>query len=97
MIGSGDRYLPCRQCAGCGKRRPQNELIRCAADSSGMLMADAGRRMPGRGAYICRNLSCLEKAMLKKSFARILRRKVIITDEAAEELRRQITETADNE
>ncbi len=97
MLRSGDKYLPGRQCAGCGMKRPRNELLRVAADGDGMLRFDEAGRMPGRGAYICRNAACLERALLKKSFTRILRRNIIITDEAVQELKKRITETSDNE
>ena len=38
-----------RACMGCGERKPKQELIRIV-------------RTPGRGAYLCKNKACLEKA-----------------------------------
>jgi len=50
-----------RTCIGCLTRKPQRELIRLGE---------------GRGAYLCPNLECFEKAMKKKAFARALRREI---------------------
>ena len=68
---------PIRTCVGCGRKAPQTELVRFAAPE-GVLEADAGQRLPGRGAYTCRRLSCFEKAAARRAFARTLRRTVTI-------------------
>jgi predicted RNA-binding protein YlxR (DUF448 family) len=68
---------PTRTCVGCGRKAPQRELVRFAAPT-GVLEADAGRRLPGRGAYTCRRPSCFEKAESRRAFARTLRRTVTI-------------------
>jgi predicted RNA-binding protein YlxR (DUF448 family) len=38
----------------------------------------AGRTLPGRGVYTCRRLSCFERALARRAFARALRRTVIV-------------------
>jgi len=63
---------PVRTCAGCGRKAPQAELRRFHA-SEGELAAGAGT---GRGVYTCRRLSCFERALAHRSFARTLRRSV---------------------
>jgi uncharacterized protein len=68
---------PERTCVGCGRKAPQQELVRFAAPA-GMLELDAGRRLPGRGAYTCRRPSCFERAASRRAFARTLRRTVTI-------------------
>ncbi len=68
---------PTRTCVGCGRKAPQRELVRFAAPA-GVLEADGGRRLPGRGAYSCRRLSCFERAASRRAFARTLRRTVTI-------------------
>jgi predicted RNA-binding protein YlxR (DUF448 family) len=65
---------------GCGRRRPQAELLRFAAPA-GTLVADPGRRLPGRGAYTCRAAPCFERARARRSFARTLRRRVEVPEE----------------
>jgi uncharacterized protein len=74
-----------RRCAGCGRRAPQRELLRFAA-REGVLVA--GRTEPGRGVYTCASLACFEHAAERGSFARVLRRHVVV----GRKLRRLYTE-----
>ena len=66
---------PTRTCVGCGRKAPQRELVRFAAPA-GVLEPDPARRLPGRGAYTCRRLSCFERAEARRAFSRTLRRTV---------------------
>jgi predicted RNA-binding protein YlxR (DUF448 family) len=68
---------PERTCVGCGRKAPQQELVRFAAPT-GVLEVDAQRRLPGRGAYTCRRPSCFERAESRRAFSRTLRRTVTI-------------------
>lgn len=68
---------PTRTCVGCGRKAPQRELVRFTAPT-GVLEADGGRRLPGRGAYTCPRLSCFERAASRRAFARTLRRTVAV-------------------
>ena len=76
---------PTRSCAGCGRRRPQRELLRFAA-VDGILTP--GRTLPGRGVYTCRRLQCFERARARRAFNRVLRQ----TLEVPTVLRRLYTE-----
>jgi len=71
---------PLRTCAGCGRKAPQSELIRFAAVRGRL---EAGRTLPGRGAYTCRRLACFERARAHRAFHRVLRRTVIVESELA--------------
>jgi uncharacterized protein len=62
---------------GCGRKAPQQELVRFAAPT-GVLELDAARRLRGRGAYTCRRLSCFERAEARRAFSRTLRQTVTI-------------------
>jgi len=64
---------PIRSCVGCGRRAPQDELLRFVAEN-GRLVPGKGR--PGRGAYTCKRLSCFERAAARRAFSRTLRRTV---------------------
>jgi len=66
---------PERTCAGCGRKSPQQELIRFVA-SDGRLVP--GRTEPGRGVYTCRRLSCFERASSRRAFNRVLRQTVYV-------------------
>jgi predicted RNA-binding protein YlxR (DUF448 family) len=65
--------VPVRTCAGCGRKAPQDALVRFVAD--GALLAP-GRDRPGRGVYTCRRISCFERAHARRAFSRVLRRTV---------------------
>ena len=67
------RKIPIRTCVGCGKERPRGELVRVVRTPSGEILLDRTGRLPGRGAYLCPNRSCLEQAAKKKRLARTLR------------------------
>jgi predicted RNA-binding protein YlxR (DUF448 family) len=42
-----------------------------------------GRRLPGRGAYTCRDLACFEEALSRRAFRRTLRTDVDVSPELA--------------
>jgi predicted RNA-binding protein YlxR (DUF448 family) len=66
---------PERTCAGCGRKAPQQELVRFAARAGKLV---AGRTEPGRGAYTCRRLACFERAVDRRAFSRVLRQNLAI-------------------
>ncbi len=66
---------PERTCAGCGRKAPQQELVRFTAQAGRLV---AGRTQPGRGVYTCRRLACFERAADRRAFNRVLRQTVIV-------------------
>ena len=72
--------MPERTCAGCGRKAPQQELVRFAA-RDGVLVS--GRTEPGRGVYTCRRLACFERATARRAFNRTLRQTVIVDPDLA--------------
>jgi predicted RNA-binding protein YlxR (DUF448 family) len=79
--------VPRRRCVGCGKVAPKSELLRLAAADDGQAraqaVADPLARMPGRGAYLCREAGsprpvpdCLAQATRRGGIARALRRSI---------------------
>lgn len=71
-------HSPIRTCVGCRKKNEKRLLIRFVADDMGHLKIDRKGNAPGRGAYLCLNKSCLEKALKSKSFSRVLKGRVIV-------------------
>lgn len=51
-----------RMCVGCGQMFPKRELIRAVKNKEGIISLDLVGKSPGRGAYLCRNPECLQKA-----------------------------------
>lgn len=53
---------PVRVCTGCGRRKEKVELVRLVADPSGSVIPDLKGSLPSRGAYVCPDKGCIEKA-----------------------------------
>ena len=49
-------------CNGCGEMKPKRELMRIVKQPDGTVVADATGKRAGRGAYICKQSGCLQKA-----------------------------------
>ena len=52
---------PTRTCVGCRSAYPQDQLIRVARTPDGIRL-DRERRLPGRGAYLCPDPTCITTA-----------------------------------
>ena len=60
------KKIPMRMCNGCQEMKPKKELIRIVKSPEGILSVDLTGKKPGRGAYICKDTLCLEKAIKSK-------------------------------
>ncbi len=67
-----NKKIPMRTCCGCRGTFPKKELVRIVRVPEGDTVLDPGGRMNGRGAYICKNAECLEKAFKKGSIRHTL-------------------------
>lgn len=54
---------PVRTCVGCRRVRPKRLLVRLVRQASGLVVADRTGRATGRGAYVCLDPSCVERAI----------------------------------
>ncbi len=67
------KKVPLRMCIGCGEMKPKRELIRIVRQPDDTVCLDATGKKAGRGAYICPQNDCLQKAKkgrkLEKSFS----------------------------
>ena len=66
---------PQRTCIACRQTRDQAQLVRYVVAPDGALLVDYRHRLPGRGAYTCIDLQCLQAAVIKKQFSRSFRGK----------------------
>mgnify|MGYP000060377874 CR=1 FL=1 len=82
------KKIPTRTCIGCGEQKPKNELIRIVKNQTGEIKVDKIGKLSGRGAYICDNSECLEKAIKSKRFEKEF--ETNISDEIYSSLRRDI-------
>lgn len=79
------KAIPQRTCTGCREKKDKKDLIRVVKNKEGQISIDKTGKMQGRGAYICDNIECLEKAIKSKGIERAL--EVKIEDEIYENLR----------
>lgn len=82
------KKIPQRMCTGCMEMKPKKELIRVVKNKENEISIDLHGKKPGRGAYICRSIECLEKAVKTKRLERNLESK--ISEEIYEKLKEEI-------
>ena len=82
------KKLPQRTCIGCNEVKNKNELIRIVKNKDGNIFLDKTGKANGRGAYLCDNIECLEKAIKTKRLERTFETK--IENDIYEQLRNEI-------
>lgn len=82
------KKIPMRMCVGCREMKPKKELIRVVRQPSGQVMLDRTGKAAGRGAYVCPDSACLEKARKSKVLERTLEAAIEaeVYDQLAKEL-----------
>lgn len=63
----------------------KNELLRIVKNKENVISVDLTGKKNGRGAYICANIECLEKAMKSKRLSKVFSQN--IDNEIYEDLR----------
>ena len=64
------RKIPLRKCTGCNEMKNKKEMIRIVRNNEGEFSLDFNGKKPGRGAYICKSIECLNKAEKNKGLER---------------------------
>ena len=64
------KKIPLRQCVGCGEMKGKKEMLRVLKTPEGEICLDTTGKKNGRGAYICRQKECLQKARKNKGLER---------------------------
>jgi predicted RNA-binding protein YlxR (DUF448 family) len=67
------RSVPQRTCVGCRAVRDKRELVRLVRTKEGKIEIDTTGKKEGRGAYICPDRACWEKALQGQRLERTLR------------------------
>lgn len=66
-----------RKCAGCGKLKDRNELIKITREKcNANVIVNPNNKIFGRSVYLCYNNSCIEAAFKKGKISRILKASV---------------------
>ncbi len=66
------KKIPQRQCVGCRTMRDKKDLIRVVKTPEGEIVLDTTGKKSGRGAYVCPELQCLQKARKARALERAL-------------------------
>lgn len=83
------KKIPQRTCMGCQMKRDKRELVRIVRSPEGEIAVDLTGKKPGRGAYICPDLACLEKVIKSRRLERAL--ETAISQEVYDTLKGQLT------
>ena len=84
------KKIPLRQCVGCREMKPKKELIRVVRSPEGDVSLDFKGKLPGRGAYVCRDAQCLERAIRQKGLERSFQ--AAIPAEVYDSLRKELSQ-----
>lgn len=66
------RKIPQRMCVGCQTVKPKRELIRIVRTPENTVEVDLTGKKNGRGAYLCKDPECLDKAIKGKRLEKSL-------------------------
>ena len=82
------KKIPLRKCTGCQEMKQKKDMMRVLKTAEGQIVLDTTGRKNGRGAYLCRSMSCFEQAVKNKGLERSL--KVKVPEETYESLKKEI-------
>ena len=68
-----DKKTPLRQCTGCRESKDKSVLVRVVRTPEGDVQIDHTGKMNGRGAYLCNDPECLNKARRNRGLERTLK------------------------
>lgn len=95
-----EKKIPMRKCIGCMVMKEKRQLVRIVkapetAELTGVkeISVDTKGKMPGRGAYICKNPDCLAAARKAKRLERAFSCK--IPDDIYEQIEKELKKETD--
>jgi predicted RNA-binding protein YlxR (DUF448 family) len=83
-----NKKIPARRCVACNEQKEKNNLLRIVRTPEGNIEIDQTGKKNGRGAYICKNIDCLNKVIKSKRLEKNL--DISIDNDFYEEIRRTI-------
>lgn len=83
------KKIPLRKCIGCGEMFDKRTLVRVVKSPQGEISLDVMGKQAGRGAYVCKQAECLQKARKKKALERAF--SVQIEDSVYEKMEEEIS------
>ena len=84
------KKVPSRVCIGCRQAKSKKELIRIVNNKEEGFSIDNTGKKAGRGAYICPDVECLNKAFKDKALEQSFKEKIDV--EVKDRLLKQLEE-----
>ncbi|WP_300410561.1 YlxR family protein [Lagierella sp.] len=84
------KKIPMRKCVACGNNKPKGDLLRIVKNKEEGIIIDPSGKKNGRGAYICKDINCLEKAIKNKKICHALNTE--ISEETYKEISNYVME-----
>ena len=82
------KKIPQRKCIACQERDSKKGLIRKIKNKDGQIFLDPSGKANGRGAYICKDVECLKKAIKTKALNKTF--KIEVPNEVYENLLKEL-------
>ena len=70
------KVIPQRTCVVCKSKQDKNNLVRIVKTPEGKIVLDKTGKVNGRGAYICNNISCIEKCAKTHALNRAFKQEI---------------------
>ena len=70
------RKVPMRMCVVCRTMKEKRELIRIVRGTDGTIAVDRKGKAPGRGAYVCLDRLCVERAQKTRQLERVFETRI---------------------
>ena len=83
--------IPMRMCLGCNEMKSKRELMRVVKSPEGEISLDFTGKKNGRGAYLCKEAECFDKARKARRFEKSLSCRIdeSVYEVMADELRKE--------
>lgn len=65
-----------RTCIVCRQKKEQNQLFRLVQNDQGLIVVQQGKKLKGRGAYICKDLTCIDSLEKSRALNRVFRQNI---------------------
>lgn len=75
------KRLPQRTCIACRQVKTKRDLIRIVRNPEQGIIVDETGKAHGRGAYLCKDLACWQRALAQNSLARALKGPISAEDD----------------
>jgi predicted RNA-binding protein YlxR (DUF448 family) len=67
------KHVPQRSCCVCHVKKPPAEFLRISSQNGAAPKLSGEQKSSGRGAYLCKDALCVERAFQRKSLERALK------------------------